>query len=176
LIYDGIIHHNLENLRTSSQKPCLNESISESKDSLTEPVSHQLFDRNRVLTDLSYSAQRHAAQLPSSRSSSKLDAQSPVHPPYRLTERNFNLHNMTHGRPLPKTQRWNKWLDNVVHAMQKGELEDAMHNSWDLESDPERRIVDLPDRPDDEWDNIVWQRRFRDRPVSRDAWGNMSER
>jgi hypothetical protein len=49
--------------------------------------------------------------------------------------------------------------------MQKGELEDAMHNSWDLYSDPERRVVDPKDRPDDEWDNTALQRRFRSQSI-----------
>jgi hypothetical protein len=62
--------------------------------------------------------------------------------------------------------------------MDKSELEDAMHNSWNIYSDPEKRVVDPRDRPDDEWDNIAWQRnvRSRSRQVHMDAWGNPSER
>jgi hypothetical protein len=67
---------------------------------------------------------------------------------------------MMQAKPIPLRQQWNTWLDGVVEAMQKGELEDAMHNSWDLNSDPESRVVDTKDRPDDEWDSIALQRRF----------------
>jgi hypothetical protein len=53
------------------------------------------------------------------------------------------------------------WLDGVTEAMDKGELEDAMHNSWNIYSDPEKRVVDPRGHPDDEWDNIAWQRNVR---------------
>lgn len=70
------------------------------------------------------------------------------------------------------------WLDGVVEAMENGELEDPMHNSWDPDSNPELRVVDSKDRPDDEWDNIAWQRnvRRRDRLLHRGRWGSGSDR
>jgi hypothetical protein len=70
------------------------------------------------------------------------------------------------------------WLDGVVEAMDNSELDDPMHNSWDLYSNPEGRVVDPKDRPNDEWDNIAWQRnvRHRTRPVRTDTQGNSSDR
>jgi hypothetical protein len=47
--------------------------------------------------------------------------------------------------------------------MSNNELEDPMHNSWGVCSDPERRVVDPKDRPNDEWDNVAWQRNVRRR-------------
>jgi hypothetical protein len=108
-----------------------------------------------------YSAHRYVGHPPPSR----IDAQGRILPPNLLTEHNFNLHRLTHGRPGPQRQKWVAWLSGVVDAMQKGELEDAMHNSWDLYSDPERRVVDPKDRPDDEWDNTALQRRFRSQSI-----------
>jgi hypothetical protein len=62
--------------------------------------------------------------------------------------------------------------------METGELKDPMLNSWDINSDPETRVVDPRDRPADEWDNIAWQKhvRNRTRQIHMDAWGNVSER
>jgi hypothetical protein len=95
-----------------------------------------------------------------------------------LTDRDLNIHTSVYGGLMSKHQRLEVWLKGVVEAMDNGELEDAMQNSWDLYSDPEKRVVDPRDRPDDEWDNIAWQRNVRRRtqPVYMDVWGNMSER
>lgn len=55
------------------------------------------------------------------------------------------------------------WLDGVVEAMENGDIEDPMYKPWDLESDPELRVVDEKDRPEDEWDGIARQRNLRAR-------------
>lgn len=62
--------------------------------------------------------------------------------------------------------------------MEEGELEDVVERTGALDADPLTRVIDQTDRPEDEWDNIAWQRivRHRRSPTHMDAWGNPSER
>jgi hypothetical protein len=53
-------------------------------------------------------------------------------------------------------------------------LEHPAPAPWDLDSKPEERIVDSKGRPEDEWNNIVYQRSVRQ--SGRQPRGNMSER
>jgi hypothetical protein len=101
-----------------------------------------------------------------------------MNPPALLTNNNFNIHKSLYRESISKNQKLQAWLVGVLKAMKYGELEDAMRNSWDIHSNPEKRVVHPQDRPADEWDNIAWQRivRSRSRQVHVDAWGNIRER
>jgi hypothetical protein len=83
-----------------------------------------------------------------------------------------------HEKSLARRLKVDAWLDGVVGAMQKDELEDPMFRSWDLNSNPENRVVDWKDRPLDEWNGMVLTRNPRGRrpEVYRDAHGSVSER
>jgi hypothetical protein len=83
-----------------------------------------------------------------------------------------------HGKILPRRVKIVTWLDGVVDAMEKQELEDPMHKSWDLNSRPEDRVVDRKDRPLDEWNGMIMRRNLRGRTpeVHRDLLGSVSER
>jgi hypothetical protein len=75
-------------------------------------------------------------------------------------------------------KRIEAWLDGVVDAMEKDELEDPMHKSWERNSKPEDRVLDRKDRPLDEWNGMAVMRNVRGcRPaVYRDLWGSVGER
>jgi hypothetical protein len=69
-----------------------------------------------------------------------------------LTAYNLPLHKAEAGKPISWRQSLEKWLDDVIDAIEKDELENPMNNFWDWHSKPEDRVVQPEHRPDDEWD------------------------
>jgi hypothetical protein len=78
--------------------------------------------------------------------------------PVPLSGPNFAVHKATYGKALPRRVKVEIWLGGVLDAMEKQELEDPMHKSWDLNSKPEERVVGRKDRPLDEWNDMITRR------------------
>lgn len=83
--------------------------------------------------------------------------------PLLFTEHRFKIHNAMGGTPANRLERFEVWLDDVVDAMENGELEDPYSPK---------------DPPEDRMGSRVLERNvgYRRSPLHLDAWGNPSER
>jgi hypothetical protein len=116
-----------------------------------------------TLSLISHSARRYAPRIEELRHSPHPGITTSSLASALLTDRNVLLHKSRHGRKLSPREICGTWLDGVIEARDNDDLGHPSPAPWDLDSPPQQRIVDMNDRPEDEWNNIAYQRSIRRR-------------
>jgi hypothetical protein len=163
-------------LRGNIQRP-FNEPNSVPEYTCRRSVSHQTM--LTVITILRLvSARRYAPRIQELRHNPHPSITTFSSVSASLTDRNVLLHKSRHSCKPSIREPCETWLNGVVEAMHDNKLEHPAPAPWDLDSAPQQRIIDLGDRPEDEWNSIAYQRSVRRSggQLRRHSLGNMSER